>query len=66
MSTAAIALRDILPLGRLLNRPECVLPSPDGDVYVPDWRGGISVVRADGPVHTWLAKGLGFELRPDA
>ena len=65
MSTAAIALRDITPMGRLLHRPECVLPTPDGDVYVPDWRGGVSAVRPDGTVKSWLAKDPGFELKPN-
>lgn len=65
MSIAAIALRDITPIGRMLHRPECVLPTPSGDVYVPDWRGGVSVVRSDGSVQSWLAEGLDFELKPN-
>src|SRR5215472_6746899 len=65
MSNAAIALRDIAPIGRDLHRPECVLPAPNGDVYVPDWRGGVSVVRADGSVKSWLAKNPGFDLKPN-
>lgn len=65
MSTTAIALRDITPIGRPLHRPECVLPTASGDVYVPDWRGGVSVVRSDGTVQSWLAKGLDFELKPN-
>ena len=65
MSNAALALRDIAPVGRDLHRPECVLPAPNGDVFVPDWRGGVSVVRADGSVESWPEKGLDFELRPN-
>lgn len=65
MSTAAIALRDITPIGSALHRPECVLPTPSGDVYVPDWRGGVSVVRSNGTVRSWLAQGLDFELKPN-
>lgn len=63
MST--IALSDIIPAGQKLQRPECVLPTPSGDVYVPDWRGGVAAVRADGSVQTWLAKDPGFDLRPN-
>src|SRR5437016_2899044 len=65
MSTTAIALRGITAFGRGLHRPECVLPAPNGDVYVPDWRGGVAVVRADGATQYWLAKNLDFQLKPN-
>lgn len=65
MSTAAVTLNDVTAFGRGLHRPECVLPAPNGDVYVPDWRGGVSVVRADGSVETWLAKDPGIDLKPN-
>lgn len=65
MSTPAIALNRITPFGSGLHRPECVLPAPNGDVYVPDWRGGVSVVRANGTVQSWLAKNPGFDLKPN-
>lgn len=65
MSTPLIALDRVTPFGAGLHRPECVLPAPNGDVYVPDWRGGVSVVRADGTVHSWLAKNPGFDLKPN-
>src|SRR5665213_3289766 len=65
MSTVAIALSSITALGRGLHRPECVLPTPNGDVYVPDWRGGVAVVRADGTTQSWLARNPGFELKPN-
>ena len=48
-----------------LSRPECVLGTPAGDVFVPDWRGGVAVVRADGRQHAWLAQNAGFDLRPN-
>ena len=60
-----IPLPSIVPFGHGLARPECVLPTPSGDVFVPDWRGGVGVVRADGSTHTWLAREPGFELRPN-
>jgi sugar lactone lactonase YvrE len=63
MSTAAIASSAITAFGHGLHRPECVLPARNGDVYVPDWRGGVAVVRADGSTQSWLARNLDFELK---
>jgi sugar lactone lactonase YvrE len=63
MSIAAIPVSAIVSFGRGLHRPECVLPTPSGDVYVPDWRGGVAVVRADGSTQSWLARG--FDLKPN-
>lgn len=54
------------PFGRDLHRPECVLGTPAGDIFAPDWRGGVSVVRADGRQQGWLARDPGFELRPNS
>lgn len=65
MSTAAMDLSAIAGFGHGLHRPECVLPTPSGDVYVPDWRGGVAVVRDDGSTQSWLAKNLDFELKPN-
>jgi sugar lactone lactonase YvrE len=65
MSIAAIPVSEIVPFGRGLHRPECVLPTVSGDVYVPDWRGGVAVVRADGSTQSWLAQGPGFDLKPN-
>lgn len=53
-------------IGRGLHRPECVVGTPAGDVFVPDWRGGVAVVRADGRQHAWLAQHVSMELRPNA
>lgn len=65
MSIAPIPLADIKPFGQGLNRPECVLPTASGDVYVPDWRGGVAVVRADGSTQSWQVKDPGFDLKPN-
>jgi sugar lactone lactonase YvrE len=54
------------PIGHGLYRPECVLATVSGDVFVPDWRGGVAVVRADGSQDVWLANASGIELRPNA
>jgi sugar lactone lactonase YvrE len=65
MSTAILPA-SFAPLGRGLQRPECVLGTPSGDVFVPDWRGGVAVVRADGRQQVWLAQHASIELRPNA
>jgi len=43
-------------VGRDLHRPECVLTQPDGGFLVPDWRGGVTQIGADGSQATWLAE----------
>ena len=65
MSIVAALPPSFEPFGRDLHRPECVLGTPAGDIVAPDWRGGVSVVRADGRQETWLARDPGFELRPN-
>jgi sugar lactone lactonase YvrE len=52
-------------LGEQLHRPECVLPMPSGDVFVPDWEGGVTVIRRDGSQETWLGRSHNLELRPN-
>lgn len=39
---------DLTPLGQGLDRPECVLCTARGDVYVADWRGGVTRIAPDG------------------
>jgi sugar lactone lactonase YvrE len=56
---------DLEPFGQDLHRPECVLGTASGDVYVSDWRGGVTVVGHDGTQRTWLGRADGFELRPN-
>jgi sugar lactone lactonase YvrE len=43
-----IAVDSLTPLGRDLERPECVLCTARGDTYVADWRGGVTLIAADG------------------
>lgn len=52
------------PLGAGLHRPECVVVRDDG-IYVPDWRGGVTRIAADGSQQTWLAGQPAVELRPN-
>jgi sugar lactone lactonase YvrE len=66
MSIAVTLPTSFEPFGQGLHRPECVLGTRAGDVYVPDWRGGVAVVRADGRRQDWLAHDAALELRPNA
>lgn len=50
--------------GARLNRPECVVATRAGDVFVPDWPGGVTVVRPDGRTQTWRATST-MDLRPN-
>lgn len=61
----AIASTDIASLGKGLHRPECVVGALNGDVYIPDWRGGVAVIRADGSQQVWLAEASDLDLKPN-
>ena len=60
-----ISAGDLVPFGRDFHRPECVLSTPGGDIFVPDWRGGVTRIRPSGSQDTWLAASPGFDLRPN-
>jgi sugar lactone lactonase YvrE len=60
-----MSVRDLEPLGAGLHRPECVVPDRAGNVYVSDWRGGVTCIAPDGAQETWLANAPGFDLRPN-
>jgi len=53
------------PWGTGLSRPECVVTTPSGDVFVPEWPGGVTVVHPDGGTHTWRAASPALDLRPN-
>jgi sugar lactone lactonase YvrE len=59
-----VALSELEQVGQDLRRPECVLAHADGDLFVPDWRGGVTRVKADGSQETWLADGTN-DIRPN-
>jgi sugar lactone lactonase YvrE len=66
MSTVpTIAAARLETVGAALSRPECVLPMRSGDVFVPEWPGGVTVVRASGQVQTWRARTSTIDLRPN-
>jgi len=51
----ASSVTDVREWGHDLHRPECVVGTPSGDLFVSDWRGGVSVIREDGSQQAWLA-----------
>ena len=59
-----VALSELEQVGQDLQRPECVLAHADGDLFVPDWRGGVTRVKADGSQETWLAVSTN-DIRPN-
>jgi len=64
MSIDRIAVSALETHGTGLNRPECVLAARSGDVFVPEWPGGVTVVHPDGRTHTWRAASS-MDLRPN-
>ena len=56
---------DLETIGSSLHRPECVVPMPSGDVFVPEWPGGVTVIRAGGNIQTWRARDTAIDLRPN-
>lgn len=67
-----LTLDDVAFVGDDLDRAECVMTTRSGDMFVPDRRGGASIIRADGRTERLLAKGApdgflpnGIALLPD-
>ena len=60
---------NVEPFGRDLNRPECVHCTAQGDVFVSDWRGGVTRIHPDGRQTLIkgdrLVKTNGFAILPD-
>jgi sugar lactone lactonase YvrE len=65
----ATGIEAIETLGENLNRPECVHCTAQGDVFVSDWRGGVTRIRPDGTQQLIrgdrLVKTNGFAILPD-
>lgn len=62
----AVPLSDIAYVGRGLRRPECVVCTKSGATYVPDWVGGISVIKPGGQVEAVHSKPAEGSLRPNS
>jgi sugar lactone lactonase YvrE len=56
VTTRALTLDDVLFIGHDLARAECVMTTRSGDLFVPDGRGGVSVLRPDGATARILAR----------
>jgi len=54
MAIAPIALDAIAHVGGGLQRPECVIATKRGDLYVSDKRGGVTRIAPDGSTQTFL------------
>jgi sugar lactone lactonase YvrE len=53
-------------VGTDLHRPECVLANAAGDLFVADWRGGVTQIRADGTQSIYLGDPVdGVRLQPN-
>jgi sugar lactone lactonase YvrE len=53
------------PLGTALQRPECVVATRSGHLFVPDWPGGICGIGPDGDQRRWHAREASIDLRPN-
>ena len=71
MTRFRITVSDLRFVGRDLARPECVVTTASGDVYVSDKRGGIAHLMPDGRQSLLAGQGVdgflpnGFSLLPD-
>jgi sugar lactone lactonase YvrE len=67
----SIAVADLAFIGHDLARPECVVTTAQGEIYVSDRRGGIAQVRANGPPEILRPRSApdflpnGFSMLPD-
>ena len=67
----SISLAELAFLGQDLARPECVVATASGDLFVSDRRGGITRIGADGAQELIRGRGVegflpnGFSLLPD-
>lgn len=62
----AIGLHALAFAGRGLARPECVLCNAAGDVFVADWRGGVTRIAPNGEQQTVIGRHpAGGPLRPN-
>ena len=61
-----VALAELTPLGHDLHRPECVLCTARGHIYVADWRGGVTRIAPDGTQTLFAGPGPdGRALKPN-
>lgn len=64
MNNFHLNVDELEPLGRNLHRPECVLCTRNGSLFVSDWRGGVTHLAPDGSQEAILDK-ANSHLRPN-
>lgn len=65
MEHFTVSLNELVPAGKNLNRPECVLCTKSGNIYVSDGRGGVTCIFNDGRQESYLAKDKSMEIIPN-
>ena len=61
----AVSIAALEAHGSGLHRPECVVATHAGTVFVPEWPGGVTAVHPDGQTVTWRAPPTTMDLRPN-
>ena len=60
-----VNLADVDDVGSGLHRPESVLCTADGSIWVSDWHGGVCRISADGSQQQFLASKSPVDLKPN-
>lgn len=60
-----VSLNELVFIGKDLHRPECVLCTKSGNIYVSDWRGGVTCIFNDGRQQSYLPKDTSIEIKPN-
>jgi sugar lactone lactonase YvrE len=56
---------DLATVGSNLHRPECVLCTSDGSLFVSDWGGGVCMIESNGTQRRILARNSPIDLKPN-
>ncbi len=65
MKDFTLDLDELVSVGRKLHRPECVLCTRAGYVYVSDWRGGVTRISRDGRQTAFLPRDSSPAIKPN-
>jgi hypothetical protein len=65
MKHFSVSLNELVFIGKDLHRPECVLCTKSGTIYVSDWRGGVTRISDDGRQQSYLPKDTSIEIKPN-
>lgn len=61
----SLRFADLQPVGKQLHRPECVLCTSDGNVFVSDWSGGVCRIAPNGEQTQFIARQPPVDLKPN-